>query len=135
MRDPLVNIGRNALDHGIEAPAERRAAGKRENGRLAVAARQSGNQIIIEISDDGRGIDTERLIAAMVAQGTRSENELRALSEKAKLELIFEAGVSTKDSVTAISGRGVGMGWRRANVAQSCARVSVSTTHPPGPPR
>ena len=63
MRDPLVHIVRNSIDHGIEAPAERRAAGKRENGRLSVAARQSGNQIIIEISDDGRGIDTERLIA------------------------------------------------------------------------
>jgi len=128
MRDPLVHIVRNSIDHGIEAPAERRAAGKRENGRLSVAARQSGNQIIIEISDDGRGIDTERLIAAMVAQGNRTESELRALSEKAKLELIFEAGVSTKDSVTAISGRGVGMDVVRANVEQIGGRIELSNT-------
>jgi len=127
MRDPLVHIVRNSIDHGIEFPAERRAHGKRENGRLSVAARQSGNQIIIEISDDGRGIDTERLIAAMVAQG-RSESELRALSEKAKLELIFEAGVSTKDSVTAISGRGVGMDVVRANVEQIGGRIELSNT-------
>jgi two-component system chemotaxis sensor kinase CheA len=128
MRDPLVHIVRNSIDHGIESPSERRAAGKRENGRLSVAARQSGNQIIIEISDDGRGIDTERLIAAMVAQGNRTENELRALSEKAKLELIFEAGVSTKDSVTAISGRGVGMDVVRANVEQIGGRIELSNT-------
>jgi two-component system chemotaxis sensor kinase CheA len=128
MRDPLVHIVRNSIDHGIEAPAERRAAGKRENGRLSVAARQSGNQIIIEISDDGRGIDTERLIAAMAAQGSRTENELRALSDKAKLELIFEAGVSTKDSVTAISGRGVGMDVVRANVEQIGGRIELSNT-------
>ena len=128
MRDPLVHIVRNSIDHGIESPAERRALGKRENGRLSVAARQSGNQIIIEISDDGRGIDTERLVAAMVAQGSRSENELRALSDKAKLELIFEAGVSTKDSVTAISGRGVGMDVVRANVEQIGGRIELSNT-------
>jgi two-component system chemotaxis sensor kinase CheA len=128
MRDPLVHIVRNSIDHGIEAPSERRAAGKRENGRLSVAARQSGNQIIIEISDDGRGIDTERLIAAIVAQGSRTESELRALSEKAKLELIFEAGVSTKDSVTAISGRGVGMDVVRANVEQIGGRIELSNT-------
>jgi two-component system chemotaxis sensor kinase CheA len=128
MRDPLVHIVRNSIDHGIESPGERRAAGKRDNGRLSVAARQSGNQIIIEISDDGRGIDTERLIAAIVAQGSRSESELRALSDKAKLELIFEAGVSTKDSVTAISGRGVGMDVVRANVEQIGGRIELYNT-------
>ena len=128
MRDPLVHIVRNAIDHGIEAPAERRILGKRENGRLAISARQSGNQIIIEITDDGRGIDTERLIRKIAAQGARSEAELRLLSDKAKLDLVFEAGVSTKDEVTAISGRGVGMDVVRANVEQIGGRIELFST-------
>jgi len=126
MRDPLVHIVRNAIDHGLEAPAERRALGKRENGRLTVSARQSGNQIIIEIADDGRGIDTERLIAKIARNGGRSVKELDALSEKAKLALVFEPGVSTKDAVTAISGRGVGMDVVRANVEQIGGRIELS---------
>ncbi|MFA5965817.1 MAG: chemotaxis protein CheA [Sphingomonas sp.] len=128
MRDPLVHIVRNAIDHGIEAPAERRNAGKRESGRLDIAARQSGNQIIIEITDDGRGIDTDRLVGKIAAQGSRSEAELRMLSDKAKLDLIFEAGVSTKDVVTAISGRGVGMDVVRANVEQIGGRIDLFNT-------
>jgi two-component system chemotaxis sensor kinase CheA len=126
MRDPLVHIVRNSIDHGIEDPAGRRAAGKRENGRLTVAARQSGNQIIIEISDDGRGIDTDRLIAKLVASGARSDHEARALSEKAKLDLIFEPGLTTKDTASAISGRGVGMDVVRANVEQIGGRIELS---------
>jgi len=128
MRDPLVHIVRNAIDHGIEAPAERRIAGKRENGRLAISARQSGNQIIIEIADDGRGVDTERLVAKVAAQGLRSEAELRLLSDKAKLDLIFEPGLSTKEEVTSISGRGVGMDVVRANVEQIGGRIELSST-------
>ncbi|MES2046432.1 MAG: chemotaxis protein CheA [Pseudomonadota bacterium] len=128
MRDPLVHIVRNAIDHGIEAPAERRIAGKRENGRLAISARQSGNQIIIEIIDDGRGVDTERLIKKIAAQGLRSESDLRSLSDKAKLELIFEPGLTTKEQVTSISGRGVGMDVVRANVEQIGGRIELFST-------
>ncbi|QNA84059.1 chemotaxis protein CheA [Sphingomonas sp. So64.6b] len=124
MRDPLVHIVRNAIDHGIEAPALRRVLGKREHGRLTVAARQSGNQIIIEIGDDGQGIDTERLIAKIAGTG-RSERDLRALSDKARLDLIFEAGLTTKDEVTSISGRGVGMDVVRANIEQIGGRIDL----------
>lgn len=124
MRDPLVHIVRNAIDHGIEAPQDRRAAGKRENGRLVVSARQSGNQIIIEITDDGRGIDTERLIRKLVANG-RDEAKLRALSDRAKLDLVFEAGLSSKDQVSEISGRGVGMDIVRASIEQIGGRVDL----------
>ena len=125
MRDPLVHIIRNSIDHGIEAPALRRLTGKRENGWLNVAARQSGNQIVLEISDDGQGIDTDRLIAKVASAGVRSESELRALSPQEKLDLVFEAGLSTKEMVTAISGRGVGMDVVRANVEQIGGRIEL----------
>ncbi|MBO9712952.1 chemotaxis protein CheW [Sphingomonas sp.] len=124
MRDPLVHIVRNAIDHGIESPAERRAAAKRENGRLSVSARQSGNQIIVEIADDGRGIDTERLIRKLIAQG-RNERELRALPERAKLDLIFQPGLTSKDEVSDISGRGVGMDIVRASIEQIGGRIDL----------
>ncbi|QNQ10986.1 chemotaxis protein CheA [Sphingomonas alpina] len=127
MRDPLVHIVRNSIDHGIETPAQRRALGKRESGRLTVAARQSGNQIIIEISDDGQGINTDRLIAKIAGTG-RSERELRALSDKAKLDLVFEAGLSTKDEATAISGRGVGMDVVRTNIEQIGGRIDLDNS-------
>ncbi|MBX9729821.1 MAG: Hpt domain-containing protein [Sphingomonas sp.] len=125
MRDPLVHIIRNAIDHGLETAAERVAAGKRQNGRLSVAARQSGNQIIVEVVDDGRGIDVERLIVKMAASGERSEAELRALPERAKLDLVFAPGLSSKNEVTSISGRGVGMDVVRANIEQIGGRVEL----------
>lgn len=125
MRDPLVHIIRNSIDHGIEAPALRRALGKRENGWLNVAARQSGNQIVIEISDDGQGVDTDRLVTKVASAGLRSDAQLRGMSEQAKLDLIFEPGLSTKDMATAISGRGVGMDVVRANVEQIGGRIEL----------
>jgi two-component system chemotaxis sensor kinase CheA len=128
MRDPLVHIIRNAIDHGIEPAADRRRAGKRETGRLLVSARQSGNQIIIEIADDGRGIDTARLVAKLASSGAVPEVELRGLSERARLDLIFHPGLSSKDEVTAISGRGVGMDVVRANVEQIGGRIELANT-------
>ncbi|URW76754.1 chemotaxis protein CheW [Sphingomonas donggukensis] len=127
MRDPLVHIIRNSIDHGIEPPAIRRAAGKRENGRLTVSARQSGNQIVIEIADDGQGIDTDRLIAKLVANGARDERELRALSAKAKRELVFEPGLSSKDIVSDVSGRGVGMDIVRTAIEQIGGRIELDS--------
>lgn len=124
MRDPLVHIIRNAIDHGLETPEERAAAGKRPNGRLVVSARQSGNQIIIEVADDGRGIDVERVIAKLASQG-RDAKELRALPENARLGLIFEPGLTTKDQVTSISGRGVGMDVVRSSIDQIGGRLDM----------
>lgn len=126
LRDPLVHIIRNSLDHGIESPGDRRNAGKRENGRLTVSARQSGNQIIVEIADDGRGIDTERLVRKAVAAG-RDERLLRNLSERQKLDLVFEPGLSSKDEVTEISGRGVGMDVVRAAIEQIGGRIELDS--------
>ncbi|MGE4323580.1 MAG: chemotaxis protein CheW [Sphingobium sp.] len=114
--DPLTHIVRNSVDHGIEPPEERRAAGKPEAGSLHVAARQSGNQIVIEVADDGRGIDVDALVAKAVACGALSAQAAAGLSEEERLDLIFRPGLSTAPTITAISGRGVGMDVVRANV-------------------
>jgi two-component system chemotaxis sensor kinase CheA len=123
MRDPLLHVIRNAIDHGIETPEARRAAGKPEAGRLVVSARQSGNQILIEISDDGRGIDVARIVAKAAEQKLHTATELAAMSDTAKLDLIFAPGLSSRDVVTATSGRGVGMDVVRANIEQIGGRI------------
>jgi two-component system chemotaxis sensor kinase CheA len=125
MRDPLVHIVRNAIDHGIEAPAARRGAGKRESGRLTISARQSGNRIMIEVADDGAGIDVSRLVAKAGSAGLHDASTLAAMSEAARLDLIFAPGLSSRDTVSDISGRGVGMDVVRANVEQIGGRVSL----------
>jgi two-component system, chemotaxis family, sensor kinase CheA len=114
--DPLTHLVRNSIDHGIESPAVRQAAGKPEAGHLRVAARQSGNQIVIEIADDGKGIDTARLVSKAIASGSLTSEAAARMTEQQKVDLIFRAGLSTADQVTAISGRGVGMDVVRANV-------------------
>src|SRR4029078_2450841 len=106
IRDPLTHIIRNAVDPRIELPADRLKAGKREIGVLHVSARQSGNQILIDIHDDGRGIDGKKLAETAISDGVMSTDEAANLSPRAQLALIFEAGLSTAKEVTAISGRG-----------------------------
>ncbi|MDQ3075163.1 MAG: chemotaxis protein CheA [Pseudomonadota bacterium] len=128
IRDPLTHIIRNAVDHGIETPAERSKSGKREIGLLAVSARQSGNQILIDIVDDGKGIDGTRLVEKAVASGTLTKEEAAALTPREQLALIFEAGLSTAQAVTAISGRGVGMDVVRSNVERIGGIVEVDST-------
>ncbi len=126
MRDPLVHIIRNSIDHGIEAPAERRAAGKRENrpaGRLGAPVGQPDHH-----RDRRRRARHRYRPAGPQARrdrASRSGSDLRALSERAKLDLIFEPGLSTKDEVTAISGRGVGMDVVRANIEQIGGRIDL----------
>src|SRR6476620_1400132 len=127
IRDPLTHIIRNAVDHGIEKPAERLKAGKREIGVLAVSARQSGNQILIDIQDDGRGIDGKKLVEKAIANGVLTKDEAAQLSPRDQLALIFEAGLSTAKEVTAISGRGVGMDVVRSNVERIGGIVEVDS--------
>jgi two-component system chemotaxis sensor kinase CheA len=126
IRDPLAHIIRNSVDHGIEMPADRIAAGKPKTGSLIVSARQSGNQILIEIADDGRGIDTARLVAKAREQGLHSDSALAAMGDVARLNLIFDAGLSSRDTVTAISGRGVGMDVVRTNIEQIGGRIVLT---------
>jgi two-component system chemotaxis sensor kinase CheA len=127
IRDPLTHIIRNAVDHGIETPAERLKAGKREIGILSVSARQSGNQILIDIQDDGRGIDGKKLVAKALDAGLLEKDEAAKLSTREQLALIFEAGLSTAKEVTAISGRGVGMDVVRSNVERIGGIVEVDS--------
>jgi two-component system, chemotaxis family, sensor kinase CheA len=127
IRDPLTHIIRNAVDHGIEKPAERLRAGKREIGILCVSARQSGNQILIDIHDDGRGIDGKKLVAKALDVGLLEMDDASKLSPREQLALIFEAGLSTAKEVTSISGRGVGMDVVRSNVERIGGIVEVDS--------
>ena len=128
IRDPLTHIIRNAVDHGIEPPAERLKGGKREIGIVSVSARQSGNQILIDIVDDGRGIDGARLVEKALAAGTLSRDAASAMTPSERLALIFEAGLSTATEITAISGRGVGMDVVRSNIERIGGTVEVDST-------
>ncbi len=109
INDPLIHIMRNAVDHGIEDPATRKKRGKPEAGTVRLSARQEGDRIIIEIADDGGGIDPEKVKAAAIRKGYLTESEARSMSDREATYLIFEAGFSTAAIITEISGRGVGM--------------------------
>jgi len=128
IRDPLTHIIRNAVDHGIELPTERLKAGKREIGLLTVSARQSGNQILIEIADDGKGIEASKLVEKAVASGVIERDAAQKMTRGEQLALMFEAGLSTAQAVTAISGRGVGMDVVRSNVERIGGVVEVDST-------
>ena len=127
IRDPLTHIVRNAIDHGIEAPAAREAAGKPMHGVLKVSARQAGNQIIIEVADDGRGIDGDALVRKARALGLVTAEQAEKLTGPQKQALVFSPGLSTAGEVTAISGRGVGMDVVRANIERIGGVVDIDS--------
>ncbi|HSJ77350.1 MAG TPA: chemotaxis protein CheA [Erythrobacter sp.] len=127
IRDPLTHIIRNAIDHGIEAPSARLADGKREIGLLALAARQSGNTIAIVISDDGRGLDEERIAEKAIATGLITAAERPAMSRDKILNLIFEPGFSTAEVVSNVSGRGVGLDVVRQNLEKVGGSIKVTS--------
>ena len=130
VRDPLTHIIRNAIDHGIEGPGERLKNGKREIGLMRFAARQAGNQISLVVSDDGRGLDIDRIAAKAVSVGIYSQAEVDRMSARRKQHLIFEPGLSTADKVSSVSGRGVGMDVVRANIEK--VGGSIDLTSQPG---
>jgi two-component system chemotaxis sensor kinase CheA len=127
IRDPLTHMVRNAIDHGIEPTAERVAAGKPAGGTLTVCARQSGNQILIEVADDGRGVDGDRLVTKALANGVITAERAERLTAAQKNALMFEAGLSTAKAVTAISGRGVGMDVVRANIERIGGLIEIES--------
>lgn len=125
--DPLVHLVRNAIDHGIETPAERQAKGKPGEGQLTIAASQEGNSIVIRINDDGRGIQVEKIKAKALAKGLISEAELAAMEHREILNLIFLPGFSTAEQVTDVSGRGVGMDVVRTNIRKINGTVDLES--------
>ena len=116
LKDPLTHALRNAVDHGIEKPEARRAAGKAEEGLLTVKAWHQSGSVVVELSDDGGGIATERVLQKAVERKLVTEAEAAGMSAKDALQLIFLPGFSTAEAVTMVSGRGVGMDVVRANV-------------------
>ena len=116
IKDPLTHMVRNSGDHGLEGPAERRAAGKPESGHITLNAYHEGGHIIIEIADDGRGLPVDRIRAKVLANKLATEAELAGMSDAQLQRFIFRAGFSTAAVVTAVSGRGVGMDVVKTNL-------------------
>jgi two-component system, chemotaxis family, sensor kinase CheA len=133
LEDPLIHLVRNAVDHGIETPEKRLAAGKPEMGTLTLRARQQGGAIVIEIADDGAGIDVERIRAKAVEKGVAAAEEVEALDDREALELVFRPGFSTAEKVTDVSGRGVGMDVVRESIARLKGTIAIHSVTSTGP--
>ena len=127
LSDPLMHIIRNSIDHGVEEPSERRDAGKPEVGTVALTAYQKGNHVLIEIEDDGAGIDGERIVACAVQRGFLTPEQAGSLSEREILNLVFLPGVTTAKEATALSGRGVGMDVVKTNISSLGGVVEVQS--------
>jgi two-component system chemotaxis sensor kinase CheA len=127
IKDPLTHVLRNAVDHGIESPDQRRAAGKPDEGRIDLRAFHEGGQVIIEVSDDGAGIDLERVRQRSLERGIVTAEQLARMTEREVMALIFAPGLSTAEQVTDISGRGVGMDVVRTNVEKIGGTVDLQS--------
>jgi two-component system, chemotaxis family, sensor kinase CheA len=125
--DPITHLLRNAVDHGLESPEERAAAGKPETCTVQLVARQEENRIVIEVEDDGKGIAVQSVKRSAVAKGAISAEAAERLSEREALQLIFPSGVSTAEKVTDVSGRGVGMDVVKSNIERLSGAVEVHT--------
>ena len=128
IKDPLMHILRNAIDHGIETPAEREQSGKLAAATLMIQVRQTGSQTTIEILDDGRGLDIQRIKATAIKRGLYSSAELDSMSIDRIQSLIFASGFSTRARVTELSGRGVGLDIVRTNVERIKGSVAVESS-------
>ncbi|MES9898398.1 MAG: chemotaxis protein CheA [Sedimenticola sp.] len=127
LADPMVHLVRNAVDHGIESPDDREWSGKSRRGKVVLSAAQKGDHIILSIADDGRGMDPEQLRKKAVANGMMSEDEATRLSEKECYNLIFQAGFSTKNEISDVSGRGVGMDVVKTRITQMNGSVDIES--------
>ncbi|WP_276273834.1 chemotaxis protein CheA [Haloarcula litorea] len=126
--DPLMHILRNAVDHGIEPPAERERKGKPRTGHITLRASRERDHVIIEVEDDGAGLDVEGIREKAIEKGVRSPEELEAMDDSAVYDLVFHPGFSTADEVTDTSGRGVGMDVVHDTVSQLDGSVNVEST-------
>ena len=127
LNDPLVHLVRNAVDHGIETVEERRAAGKPENSVVQLEARQEGDHIVITVTDDGRGMRADMVRNRAVEKGLISSEVAAKLDDEQSLELIFLPGFSTKEQVSSISGRGVGMDVVKTNIQSMNGSIDIQT--------
>jgi len=128
IKDPLTHMVRNSADHGLETPAERRALGKPEKGTIRLAAYHEGGHIIIEISDDGRGLNTAKIKEKAIASRVVTEAAAEKMTEAQIHKFIFAPGFSTATTVTSVSGRGVGMDVVRTNIDQIGGTIEVKST-------
>ncbi|MCW6513071.1 chemotaxis protein CheA [Lichenifustis flavocetrariae] len=128
LADPLIHMVRNSLDHGIETPNEREAAGKPEQGVLKIVARQENDFVVIEVSDDGKGIDPQRVKERALKLGLISADRAEQMNDVEATNLVFDAGFSTKEEVSDLSGRGVGMDVVRSAVIKAGGEVSLHST-------
>lgn len=127
IKDPLTHMVRNSADHGLEGPEERKKAGKPEVGKVVLNAFHEGGHIIIEISDDGRGLNLDKIKQKAIASGIATESELEALTPQQIYQFIFKAGFSTAEKVTSVSGRGVGMDVVRTNIEKIGGTVELKS--------
>ena len=127
LADPMTHMLRNALDHGLEDPKGRAVLGKAETGRVIVRAYHERGRVVIEVEDDGRGIDPERVKESAVARGAISREQAAALSHKDAIQLVFQPGLSTAREISDFSGRGVGMDVVRTNIQNLGGQIDVVT--------
>jgi len=127
LADPLAHIVRNAADHGIETAAEREAAGKPVRGTICLNAYHDGDQVVIEVSDDGRGLDRDKIVRRAIERGLLAAEAAAQLNESEALQLVFAPGLSTADEVTEISGRGVGLDVVKSALADLKGNVELES--------
>ncbi|KAB7708071.1 chemotaxis protein CheA [Bacillus aerolatus] len=130
--DPLVHLIRNAIDHGIEMPAERKAKGKPEEGTVKLKAYHSGNHVFIEIEDDGVGINKEKVLNKALSKGIVTEDQAAAMSDNQIYELILASGFSTADTISDISGRGVGLDVVKTTIESLGGSISIEAAEGSG---
>jgi two-component system chemotaxis sensor kinase CheA len=128
LSDPLTHMVRNSVDHGIEPPADRTAAGKPAAGTLVLRASHQAGQVVIEINDDGKGLAVEKIASSCLAKGTVTREQLQTMSDREKMALIFLPGVSTAEKLSDVSGRGVGMDVVKTNLDRLGGKIEIDST-------
>jgi two-component system chemotaxis sensor kinase CheA len=128
LSDPLIHMVRNSVDHGLEPPEQREAAGKPRAGTVALQALHRGNSVVITVSDDGRGINCERIRRKVVAKGLVNPAEAEMLTDRELVSFIWHPGLSTAETITEVSGRGVGMDIVKNRIENLSGSVDVRTS-------